>query len=123
MKKTFKNEKDVKDAVKQILTKHGAYYYMVVPVIYSRTGVPDFLICHKGHFIAVETKFGYNKPSERQKEEMRLISRANGISFIINEKNLEELDSYLTLIEQNIDSVDISALEQNSKEMEAMGTK
>lgn len=91
----MKNEKDVKAEVKKILRKYGAYYFMPVPVAYSRTGVPDFLCCFHGRFFAIETKFGYNKPSPRQEIEMNDISAAGGDCLVINERNIMDVETYL----------------------------
>jgi hypothetical protein len=93
----MKNEKDVKEACKKLFKKYGVYYYMPVPVAYSRTGVPDFLCCVRGHFVGVETKYGYNKPSPRQEIEMQEIRNADGTTFVVNEKNIEELGNYLKI--------------------------
>lgn len=96
----MRNEKDVKAAVKKIFNQYGVWFYMIVPLAYSRTGVPDFICCYKGTFFAVETKFGYNKPSPRQVLEMDAISKAGGECFVINEKNIEALVKYLDHIKE-----------------------
>lgn len=88
----YKNEKDVKKRVKAILEANKIYYYMPVPVAYTRTGVPDFVCCYKGQFLAIETKFGYNKTSPRQELEIANIRAAGGEVLVINEKNIGELE-------------------------------
>lgn len=91
----MRNERDVKEAVKKLFKKYGVWYYMIVPLAYSRTGVPDFICCYEGGFFAVETKFGYNKPKPRQVLEMDAIRDAGGICMVINEKNIGELETFL----------------------------
>ncbi len=51
-------EGEVKKEVKEYLKSlgHACWYYMPVPFGYGKTGVPDFIICYRGFFIAPETK-------------------------------------------------------------------
>ena len=89
-------EAQVKQEVKRILDEAGAYWYMVVPTGYGRRGVPDFLVCHKGRFLAVETKReNIRTPSPHQAREMRSIEAAGGSTLLINAENLEELKEWL----------------------------
>lgn len=86
-----RNERDVKAIVKDICKEHGAYYAMPHQAGYGVAGVPDFLICYRGRFFGVETKFGSNKPTAHQVEQLRQIRMAGGIDLVINEKNTDEL--------------------------------
>ena len=94
----MRNEADVKRAVKRILDELGAYYAMPVGGPYGRSGVPDFLVCFKGAFIAIETKFGSNKPTALQTHEMNKIGAAGGRVFVINEDNVGTLSAQLVAI-------------------------
>lgn len=86
----------VKEHVKRLLRRYDAYWYMVVPTGYGKRGVPDFLICHKGRFIAVETKKGaVTKPSPHQEQELFAIAQAGGTSLLINAENLDALEEEL----------------------------
>jgi len=49
-------ESRVKDDVKKLLTERGIWYYMPVQTGYGVGGIPDFICCWKGLFIALETK-------------------------------------------------------------------
>jgi hypothetical protein len=49
-------EGKVKDAVKKILREHGIWFYMPVQNGMGVTGIPDFVCCWHGEFIAIETK-------------------------------------------------------------------
>jgi hypothetical protein len=89
-------EKDVKEVVKRLCRKYGAYWYMVVPGGFGRRGVPDFLICHKGRFLGLETKkAGVTKPSPFQQNELDAIDAAGGAAMVINARNLHELEEWL----------------------------
>lgn len=84
-------EGDVKDRIKEILNKLGVWWFMYVPVGYGKSGIPDFLCCHQGHFISIEAKFGDKKPTTLQERQMKEMRDAGAVTLVINEKNVEEL--------------------------------
>lgn len=88
-------EADVKARVKRALARLGAWYTMPHQAGYSQAGVPDFLVCIKGHFIGIETKFGNNQPTPLQHRQLADIRRAGGHAFVVNETNVGELESIL----------------------------
>ena len=81
----------VKDDVRDWLAEVGAWYFMPVKQFYGRVGIPDFIICMFGVFIAVETKRPGNEggSTARQKEEAVAIAVAGGIHLVIS--NVEQL--------------------------------
>lgn len=84
-------EVKVKKQIKKLLDDAGAYYAMPIGTGYGNSGVPDFLICHKGRFIAVEAKAGTNKPTALQEMHLQRIRARGGIALVINETNMDEL--------------------------------
>lgn len=78
-----------------MLDEHKAYYAMPIGSGYGNSGVPDFLICRGGRFIAVEAKAGTNKPTALQESHLAAIRAAGGIALVINEANLHELKEVL----------------------------
>ena len=91
----MKSEKDVKKEIKKILHARGAYEFSAMMNGFGRAGVPDIIACYKGTFVAVEAKFGKNKTTMAQDEELRLINASGGIALIINENNLQDLTNVL----------------------------
>lgn len=85
-------EGKVKDKVKKILKRCGAYYAMPATGGYGTSGVPDFVICYKGRFIGVECKAGSNKPTGLQAKNLAEIEYAGGIALVVNEDNLEHFE-------------------------------
>lgn len=85
-------EQKVKKACVEIIKKHGAYYFFPPANGYGRSGIPDIIICHKGQFLAVECKAGYNKPTPLQEREMMAIHKAGGSAIVVREDTLELLD-------------------------------
>jgi hypothetical protein len=96
MKKVIRNEGDVKTAVKQMLAEYpGVWHFMPFMAGFGRAGVPDIIVCFQNRFIAIETKFGSNKPTPAQKMELKKIHEAFGVAMIINETNLDILEEVL----------------------------
>lgn len=93
-------EGKVKDKVKAILNRRGVWYCMPRGQTYGRAGVPDLLCCHRGRFIAVETKAGRGKATPLQLRELKDIFGHQGIALIIREDNLDELENALDFAER-----------------------
>ena len=49
-------ESKVKRAVKAVLKQHGIWYFMPVQNGMGRIGIPDFICCARGRFLAIEAK-------------------------------------------------------------------
>jgi pantoate kinase len=88
-------ESKVKDKIKAILKKHGVYYAMPIGTGYGNSGVPDFLCCAAGHFLAVEAKAGKNPTTALQDKHLGQIKAQGGTALVINETNINELDELL----------------------------
>ena len=84
-------EAKVKKKVKKILDDLKAYHFSPMTAGYGRSGVPDIIVCYKGKFIGIECKAGNNEPTLLQKHNMKLINDNQGLAFVINESNIDEL--------------------------------
>ena len=91
-------EKKVKEKVKALCKQYGAYYAMPMGTGYGNAGIPDFLICNNGRFIAVETKATKDKkPTALQERNLAAIKEAGGIALVIHDTNLAELENKLKI--------------------------
>lgn len=90
-------ESKVKDKIKALFKQHSIYYAMPIGTGYGNSGVPDFLACVQGHFLAVEAKAGKGQATALQLKHINQIKAQGGTALIINEQNLHEL---ATLLEQ-----------------------
>jgi len=90
-------ESKVKKQIKAILDKHGVYYAMPIGSGFGNAGVPDFLCCVSGYFMAIEAKAGGNKPTALQEKHMREIKDAGGVALVINETNLADIEIHIKL--------------------------
>ncbi len=97
-------EGEVKEELKAYLDSLGTdcWYYMPVPMGYGKRGVPDFIICYKGFFLAPETKRakgGTSQPwQDRAQAEIRA---ARGQSGRVT--SVEQVKTWVAYID--IDSV------------------
>lgn len=85
-------EKKVKTAILRILNKYNVWYCMPATGGYGRSGIPDFLCCFKGKFIAIEAKAKGNNTTPLQERELLAIEAAGGIALLVNEDLLEALE-------------------------------
>lgn len=92
------DEEWVKVRVKDIFKFYKVYYFMPQAGSFGGSGVPDFVGCALGMFLAVETKAGKNKPTELQETHIANIKTAKGIAVVINETNLVKLLQLVQLI-------------------------
>ena len=91
----MKNEKDVKKEVKKLLDKHKWFWWMPPANGFGKIGVADFNAIRGGVFMAVETKFGANKPTVHQKAYLSSILAEDGFGFVVTDKNLDWFASFL----------------------------
>ena len=77
--------------VKRVLHELGAYYAMPMTGGYGNSGVPDFLVCYRGAFVAIECKANGGKTTALQDKHLADIRGAGGVSLIIHEANVENL--------------------------------
>lgn len=88
-------EGKIKKRVKEILDEVGAWYCMPVGSGYGKSAIPDFIICYQGYFLAIETKAGNKQATAIQAREIERIKAANGVAWVINETNIENLKSWI----------------------------
>lgn len=93
-------EAKVKDKIKKILKDNGVYYAMPIGTGYGNSGVPDFLCCVNGHFLAIEAKAGKGTTTALQEKNIRDIRHAGGMAAVITEEQLEYLEQLIQLMKQ-----------------------
>ena len=88
-------EAKVKAKIKAILKTHGVYYAMPIGTGLGNSGVPDFLCCVHGFFVAIEAKAGKGKTTALQDKNIKQIIASGGLAIVVNEDNIEELEFLL----------------------------
>ena len=89
-------EAKVKAKIKAILKAHDIYYAMPIGTGYGSSGVPDFLCCINGKFLAIEAKAGKGKTTALQESHLSKIREAGGKALVVNETNINELQEMLS---------------------------
>lgn len=82
-------ESRVKAKIKAILKSYDAYYAMPIGTGYGNSGVPDFLVCLGGEFLAIEAKAGKNAPTALQLKNLDAVVSAGGRALVINEDGIK----------------------------------
>lgn len=90
-------ESKVKDKVKAVLDSYGAYWFMPPANGFGRSGIPDFIACHRGRFLAVECKAAGGQPTALQNRELFRIRQRQGTALIVTDdpNTLAVLDLWL----------------------------
>jgi len=55
----------------------------------------DFLCCVRGRFLAIEAKAGKGKTTALQDKNIKQIIASGGLAIVVNEDNMQELESLL----------------------------
>ena len=84
-------EAKVKAKIKVILKVYDIYYAMPIGTGYGNSGVPDFLCCVRGRFLAIEAKAGKGKTTALQEFNLKRIKDMDGLALVINETNVSQL--------------------------------
>lgn len=88
-------EAKVKKKIKKLLAEYNVYYAMPIGSMFGNSGVPDFLCCVKGRFLAIEAKAGKGRTTALQEKQLANIREAGGLALVVNEDNLDELEQLL----------------------------
>ena len=88
-------ESKVKDKIRKILKDYNAYYAMPIGTGYGNSGVPDFLCCVNGEFLAIEAKAGKGTTTALQEKNLKSIRESGGLTAVIYETNLSDLEKFV----------------------------
>ena len=89
-------ERRVKNQVRKVLDKLGAYYVMPVTGGYGNSGAPDFLVCLHGRFVGIECKAGKNTTTPLQEKNLRQIEKSGGVALVFNDENVDVCETELS---------------------------
>ena len=65
---------------------------------YGTAGIPDIIVCHRGHFIALEAKVGKNQPTKLQSATIEQIRKAGGTAVVV--RSIEDVKAALAETER-----------------------
>lgn len=83
-------EKDLENKVKQYLKENGCWFIKYWGGGgYTKSGIPDLLVCCNGIFVAVELKAPKGRPTELQMKKLHEIKGSGGLAILLYPKDLE----------------------------------
>src|SRR5579884_4015464 len=121
----FRREKDVKDEIKKLLTKHGWFHWMPPANGFGKGGTSDHNAIKgergAGQFMAIEakhTKTGKGT-STLQRDFLFNVEKNGGFAFVVNENNIMWLAVFLQAYDNAAAAV-AQALSEGKSEQEAL---
>lgn len=100
----YYNEADVKKQVKKLLDKHKWFWWMPPANGYGRAGLSDIQALRDGVFLAVETKFGKNVPTQMQAGFLLSVQAESGFGFVVNESRIQWLEAWLSAFDRSVEA-------------------
>ena len=96
-------EKQFENKVKKFLEEQGCWFLKYWGgAAYTKSGVPDLLVCCNGYFVAVEVKAPNGKPSELQKHNIRKINNeAHGFGVILYPDDFDDFKNMIMFLKDN----------------------
>jgi hypothetical protein len=83
-------EKNFENKVKSYLKDNGCWFLKYWGgAAYTKSGIPDILVCCKGRFLGIEVKAPNGKPSDLQIYNLRQIDKAGGIAILLYPKDYD----------------------------------
>lgn len=81
-------EKNFENRVKKYLEERNCWFLKYWGgAAYTKSGIPDLLVCCHGVFLGVELKAPNGKPSDLQLYNLRKITASGGLAFLLYPKD------------------------------------
>ncbi|HBF4441490.1 TPA: VRR-NUC domain-containing protein [Clostridioides difficile] len=94
-------EKQFENKVKKFLKEQGCWFIKYWGgSAYTKSGIPDLLVCCGGKFIGIEVKGEKGKASELQKYNIKEIEKAGGIGIILYPKDFDRFKKMILEIKK-----------------------
>lgn len=93
-------EKNFENKVKKFLEEKNCWFLKYWGgAAYTKSGIPDLLVCCNGHFLGVEIKAPKGKPSPLQIHNLKKIDEAGGIAVLLYPDNFETFKTMIELMQ------------------------
>lgn len=77
-------EKNFENKVKKFLEEQGCWFVKYwAGSAYTKSGIPDLLVCINGHFVGIELKAPNGKPTALQIHNLKKIDEACGYAVLL----------------------------------------
>lgn len=89
-------EKNFENKIKEYLKNQGNWYVKYwAGAAYTKSGIPDLLVCSRGNFLGIEIKADNGKPSLLQLHNLKKIRDAGGYGLLLYPKDLEQFKKFI----------------------------
>lgn len=85
-------EAKVKAKIKKLLNAMGVWYFLPVAGRFAKKGIPDFICCANGNFLAIEAKANGGRATDLQLYVIDEIKKHRGTALVIDETSLPHLE-------------------------------
>lgn len=92
------SEKLFENRLKKFLEDEGCWFVKFFANAYTKSGIPDLLVCCNGYFIGVEVKAPNGKPSVLQKRNIREIYESGGIGVVLYPDQFDQFKELIKLL-------------------------
>lgn len=94
-------EKQFENKVKKFLDEQDCWYIKYWGgAAYTKSGIPDLLVCCNGYFLGIELKGEHGNPSELQLWNIEKIRQSNGIGFVLYPNQFEEFKIFISKLKE-----------------------
>lgn len=80
-------EKSFENKIKRFLEEQGCWFVKFHANAYTKSGIPDILVCCNGFFLGVEVKAPNGRPSALQIYNLRKIDASGGYGILLYPKD------------------------------------
>ena len=92
-------EKNFENKVKKFLKEQGCYFIKYWGGgAFTKSGVPDLLVCYNGYFVGVELKAENGKPSELQIHNLNEINKSGGYGILLYPEKFNQFKQLIWLL-------------------------
>ena len=94
-------EGKVKDEIKKVLKIRGIWYFMPAANGFGKQGIPDFVCCVEGKFLAIEAKAPGKRNNTTPNQDARIdeIRKARGWALVVDD--VQQLIEFLEDVRHN----------------------
>jgi hypothetical protein len=85
-------EAKVKQKITKLLKAMGVWYFLPAASQFGKKGIPDFICCANGHFLAIEAKANGGRATDLQLHRLDEIKQHKGTALVVDETNLAFLE-------------------------------
>lgn len=88
--------------MKQFLKDEGCYFVKHFANAFTKSGIPDLLVCCNGYFVGIEIKATNGKPSPLQIHNLKQIEEAGGFAILVYPQDYEMFTRFIKSLKYDL---------------------